>query len=215
MNVTLSGVDEWTTHADMDKLQRAGAELGVLYTHSPDGRNRYPSIRWIEKVLRGLGGRIALHICGGRARAQLHAGELNYLIDSVNRVQVNGVLEPAELLQICQRYLTKRIITQHNSRNLWLLPVQADNHEILVDGSGGQGKIPERWGRPMTPKHVGFAGGLGPTTLADELPTIQAVAGEDFWIDMEGGLRDENDWFNGERANTVLEILERLERGRE
>jgi hypothetical protein len=37
----------------------------------------------------------------------------------------------------------------------------------------------------------GYAGGLGPANVADELPRIAAAAGaRDFWIDMASSLRE-------------------------
>jgi hypothetical protein len=204
MKITLSGIDERVSTSDLNILSNH-AELAILYTHSPDGRNRYPSQGWIWSAMRSSPGRFALHVCGARARDGLHARILDDLISLASRVQVNGAVEPAELLQICWRYPDKKIITQHNIRNVWLLPVDAPNHEILVDDSGGNGRLPEKWERPDTMKRVGFAGGLGPTTIQSELPKFISVAEVDFWIDMEGQLRTD-DWFDVRKAQSVIDF---------
>jgi phosphoribosylanthranilate isomerase len=92
-----------------------------------------------------------------------------------------------------------------------LLAVDAPNHSLLVDGSGGRGLSPERWVKPTTSKRVGFAGGLGPDNISAEYARIKEVAEGDFWIDMEGKLRDENDWFDTEKAYRMLRNLNELE----
>lgn len=207
-SITLTGADEHTAGADLWNLSLWGAEIGLLYTFSPDGRHRYPSIDWLLSMTKKLDGRAALHICGSRARDQLHARELDMLLSQVGRIQINGHLAPAEVVQICGRYPTLQVITQHTNKNLWLLPVESPNHAILVDGSGGRGISPKRWERPKTDKPVGFAGGLGPDNLAAELPKIAALADgpNDWWIDMEGKLRDKDDWFDVDRAFEVMRI---------
>jgi hypothetical protein len=207
--ITLTGADERTSIVDLHRLVRFGAEIGLLLTFSPDGRNRYPCVEWLLDVATALNGRAALHICGGRARDELHARKLDRLVERFGRVQVNGNLQPAEVVQICSRYPTVQIVTQHTSKNLWLLPVESPNHAILVDGSGGRGISPNKWERPTTDKPIGYAGGLGPENLETELSKIAELnAGlpNGWWIDMEGKLRDKDDWFSVDAANRVMEI---------
>lgn len=212
MGITLTGADERTSLADLAQLADLGAEIGLLYTFSPDGRNRYPSPEWITRIVLNLRRKVAIHICGQRARQQLYDGSIDYLVEDAGRIQVNGHLEAAWLCRVCQRYGSQQIITQHNAKNVWLLPVEAPNHAVLVDASGGRGELPEYWGRPNTDKPVGFAGGLGPSTLRENLPMIAAVADghpNGWWIDMEGQLRvlrDGGDWFDVRRALAVMDI---------
>ena len=120
------------------------------------------------------------------------------------RIQVNGRLEPWELEYICRQHPGHTIITQANKWNGGLLDEEWDNHAILVDASGGRGKSPEEWRRLDTDKQVGFAGGLGPDNIVAELRRIRAVATGDWWIDMEGKLRNELDWFDVKRARAVI-----------
>lgn len=204
--ITLTGVDDYTKVVDMVRLVRLGAEVGFLYTHSPDGRPRYPTKFWIETRVFSLAGAAAVHICGQRARVELLEGKLDMMLERVRRVQVNGAVNLNELSSVCRRYPDKTIITQHIDANTHLVHSRLANHAILVDASGGRGKLPEKWQRPDTPKRVGFAGGLGPETLRKELPKIAAIAGDDYWIDMEGRLRDGDDWFDVERALQVMNI---------
>lgn len=200
--ITFTGVDERTNLSDLPR----GVEYGVLFTVSPDGRNRYPSRKNAAAIMAELSGgghAVALHVCGARARAELVNGQLMDLTAWPERIQVNGRLEPWELEDICHHH-QHEIITQANEWNTSLLDLECDNHAILVDASGGRGRSPSSWARPQTDKTVGFAGGLGPDNVADELRRIRDVAIGDWWIDMEGKLRDHDDWFDVSRVRAVL-----------
>lgn len=203
MNITLTGIDERTPTWAMADLSRMGAELGFLYTATPEGRNRYPSRSWMFSVI-PIGAKCALHICGTKAREELKASKLSEIVGLVQRIQVNGSLSINEVEDICALYYTHTIITQHNERNGHLLrDVQAENHAVLIDASGGRGISPASWPQIATWKPVGFAGGLGPDNLATETPRIEAVAKAGAWVDMEGKLRV-NDWFSVERAKAAI-----------
>jgi hypothetical protein len=66
---------------------------------------------------------------------------------------------------------------------------------------------PEQWDRPDTCKPVGFAGGLGPNNILVEIQRISSVATGNWWVDMEGKLRDKNDWFDLTKAMAVVAAL--------
>jgi len=201
--ITFTGVDERTNLADLPR----GVEYGVLFTVSPDGRNRYPSRKDAAAIMAAMsaaGHAVALHVCGARARSELVNGQLIDLTAWTDRIQVNGRLEPWELEDICRHHAQHEIITQANDWNESLLDWECDNHAILVDASGGRGQSPSEWRRPATDKTVGFAGGLGPDNIANELRRIRAVAIGDWWIDMEGKLRAQDDWFDVGRVRAVL-----------
>lgn len=204
--ITLTGVDE---HTDVGALmalvqQHPALEVGLLYTANPEGRNRYPSKPWIESVARILEGRCALHVCGGTARRQLQSGDLGSIIQFTARVQVNGTLSVEEAESLVHKVPT--LITQHNAHNQALLNVQARNHAILIDASGGRGLSPDEWLVPDTPKAVGFAGGLGPDNLQAEIRRIAPLARDGAWLDMEGRLRMD-DWFSVDLAKACLMIF--------
>jgi len=197
--ITLSGADE---HTDLVRLSALNAEIGLLYTATPEGRARYPSREWLGHAVQVLP-HTAIHICGSGARAELKAGALGDLLTRARRIQVNGIVTVEEAEAICEKYPLHLVMTQHNDVNAGLLAVRAKNHAILIDASGGRGILPSSWQCEATDKIVGYAGGLGPTNLAEQLPRILEVAKWPFWIDMEGQLR-ENDRFSIERAYTVV-----------
>lgn len=207
MNITLSGADERTKIGDLIRLSDMGAEIALLYTFSPDGRHRYPDPFWLMEAALALNGSAALHICGSRARQAMVDGKLDFLLARVGRIQVNGQFDVGELNYFCEAELDHQIITQHTERNSFLVNVFKANHSILVDASGGRGISPSLWERPVTNKSVGFAGGLGPHNLAEQLPKIAAVAIEPSWIDLESGLRDTDDWFDIDKAMEVMRIF--------
>jgi hypothetical protein len=79
---------------------------------------------------------------------------------------------------------------------------------VLFDASAGRGLTPRRWPAPLPGVRCGYAGGLGPETIATELPLIeQAADGEPYWIDMESRLRAGAKDFPLDRARRVLDIV--------
>ena len=77
----------------------------------------------------------------------------------------------------------------------------------LFDRSGGAGIVPGEWPRPMG-KYSGYAGGLGPDNLVDELKRIEVVSdGHRIWIDMETKVRSEGDFqFDLTKVERCLEL---------
>lgn len=205
--ITLTGADERTDIGHLVKLADAHPylELGLLYTATPDGRNRYPSLGWLLQASYALRGRCAIHVCGRAARQQLREGALKNLVGNAARVQVNGTVHPDEVLPLANR--VPILITQHNATNLPLATTRiAVNHRLLVDGSGGTARSPERWECPDTHLRVGFAGGLGPDNIESEITKIHAVAKGRYWVDLEGKLRTE-DWFDLTLCERFLQAM--------
>ena len=208
--VTFTGADERTDVAALERLiyKHPFVEIGLLYSATPEGRNRYPSLDWIKRAASKLGDNCAIHVCGRTARAQIAAGELASLVKHVGRVQVNGTISVDEIVQLYGE--VPLLVTQHTAANERLVSgwcATCFDHELLVDGSGGRGQRPEQWLRPETDKMVGFAGGLGPDNLAEEMPRIAAAARGAYWIDMESSLRID-DWFDVDRCYAALKAAE-------
>ena len=204
VGITLTGADERTPLDLLQGLVKQGAEIGLLYTFSPDNRRRYPRLGWIMEVAQTLGRRAAIHVCGARARVALIGGKLRYLSDFAGRFQINGTLAPQDLWAASQELIGHEIITQHTPANATLAGLVIPDHCLLVDASGGRGLVPLRWEKPDTFKLVGYAGGLSTGNLAIELPRIAVAAGgPNWWIDAETGLRSD-DWFDAGKAEAVL-----------
>jgi len=83
----------------------------------------------------------------------------------------------------------------------------------LFDGSGGAGKLPEGgWPSPHEiPFPMGFAGGLGPDNVLDQLGKIHAACEDkryETWIDMEGRMRsDDGTQLDLSKVRKVLELV--------
>lgn len=206
--ITLTGADSYTSikalvelAAEYDQL-----EIGFLYSASSESGNRYPSAAKVTNAVQALAGRCAVHICGSRARSQMLAGEIEPMLMHAQRVQVNGALTLEEVQLLSHR--AREIIVQYNDNNAHLLSTECKNVSFLVDASGGRGISPSKWVRPETSKAVGFAGGLGPNNLSNQLKEIAPVAGVDSWVDMESQLR-ENDWFSIRAARLCLDAFQR------
>ena len=78
---------------------------------------------------------------------------------------------------------------------------------MLIDNSGGRG-IDEDWVVYPNKEKIGYAGGLNLSTVVAKTTSLMDndSVGE-FWIDMESGVRDEDDWFSIEKVRAVLDNL--------
>jgi hypothetical protein len=64
---------------------------------------------------------------------------------------------------------------------------------VLFDASGGKGISPKSWPSVPATLRCGFAGGLGPEILADELRRLERIVGDRaVWIDMQSRVRSED-----------------------
>jgi len=65
----------------------------------------------------------------------------------------------------------------------------------------------DEYGKPLL---CGYAGGLNPDNIEQELIKIEAVVGDaEIWIDMESGIRNKKDELDLEKCERVLAIAER------
>lgn len=198
---------------------------------------RYPSLDWIARFAdlaaqRGLN--VALHLCGdvvpklGKALLDFDRGnhqcfsdpalrEVFDLAGRFDRVQLNGTFAEedvpwlrAAIPLLSRTELRTRVILQWNDRNEEICKQAWGSSalEVLVDSSGGNGIERTDW--PSVGHHfprAGYAGGLGPDNLAEQLPRIAKAASNcAFSVDMESKLRDEHDRFDLQACARVLQI---------
>lgn len=206
INITFTGIDVLT---DINSLPE-GCEYGVLYTETPEGRKRYPSVPDIYRILnklRDAGLKAALHVCGSTAKNLIADGGGRHLTDLVNRIQINGDVTVDMLTKICNIYTDRHIITQHNETNQDLVDVKVSNHSLLVDNSCGEGVRPLEWNAPHFSRWVGFAGGLSPINIVKEIKRINKICVVDYWVDMESGVRNSSDLFSVDLAQLVFDQI--------
>ena len=221
--VTLTGLDGLQDIQEANALSREHphCEWGLLYTPKLAGQeNRYPELPKLKQMLETLEGNVALHLCGGAVLNFLEGeATVSQLVDLVRqksgRIQLNFQASRKQfssqaLIQAINAHGDLFFITQLNMSNVdisaTLLPLR--NHGFLQDASGGRGLNPDFWTKPIKASQ-GYAGGLGPTNISQELLKIHAAAEDHpYWVDMEGRLRTAEDRFDIHAAATVLEIIE-------
>jgi phosphoribosylanthranilate isomerase len=224
---TLTGADQSTSNIELASLSHEFpiAEWGFLYSPSRQGtiqNPKYPGIAFIERAFKVLPAHVdvALHICGKGVPDLIHGGkDVTDLVNQVNerggRVQLNfnarrGEVSVVQLAATMNTFPFVQFITQQNDANatVWriLQTYVQHNHAVLFDTSGGRGESPDGWPNALSGISCGYAGGLGPDNIAEELPKIAMAANSGhFWIDMEGKVRDEDGFFDLNKAKQCLE----------
>lgn len=218
---TLSGASDDTSFASMKALSARYPfiEWGILFSLDRMGREpRYPSKAWIEALLDAdaeCSMRLSLHLCGASVD-QFIAGEpyVTSLVSHFDRIQVNfnQTRTPKDIALLAARMSTLSIpvITQdHPSNHALTHGLRGANHHVLFDASGGRGVATAYWPSYLPQKAAcGYAGGLRSSTIGSALPGILASAGDrPFWVDLEQGLRDDQDRFSISEAGRFLEAL--------
>lgn len=227
--VTITGADDTT---DIQQLVNLSAEFpfvewGILVSKSEEGNTRFPSRTWIDRFGEAAKARrlkVAMHLCG-RWMRELLAGDLAWEdLPSVShfaqsfQFNVNGTALPESptgfLVKLAQRKALRTFIFQITTASepfARLVESKDFNVMGLYDNSGGKGKSPAAgWPSPLdVPFPMGFAGGLGPDNVLDQLDKINAACGDQpyiTWIDMEGRIRtDDGLHLDLTRVRRVLE----------
>lgn len=243
--VTITGADHSIKPADLARLSRAYpfVEWGILVSNARMGEQRFPSMRWIwslQDIARSEFMRLSLHVCGRWTR-QLLLGVNEIpasLLDDFRRVQLNFrddlVIEVnakplrdaiAKINDDVPRHYIFQVRSALGNSYLNALHAEGDANisaVALFDASGGAGRIPDKWPSPIYMDsfadqyaYHGYAGGLGPDNLVEQLPLILKAAGTArIWIDMETRVRSDNDSrFDLAKVERCLEIAAPYVRG--
>lgn len=217
--VTITGADDEVDPCDLLKLSHVFpfVEWGILFSTRLRGSARYPTDRWVRRLVDVFVGaktplRVARHLCGQASRETMLGSDVwlgdMYMYD---RVQLNGYTPGhywGELRRLAERYGTRFILQcrfedmlQECAHDAARIP----GASVLFDGSGGRGISPLRW--PPTPSgcRIGFAGGLGPDNVIEE---ICAIGPRDpYWIDMEARVRNDRDRLDISNVRSVLKQI--------
>ena len=105
----------------------------------------------------------------------------------------------------------KEFIFQYDNVNTELVTAAQNasvNFSALFDLSHGAGIAPSQWPNLLPNTRCGYAGGLSPENLADQIERIEEKAGDTpIWIDMETHVRSNDDaLFDLEKVARCLEI---------
>lgn len=102
-----------------------------------------------------------------------------------------------KLAEICDAFRDREFIFPYNAKNKVTTEIEKLNKlahgdfSLLYDSSYGAGISPESWNAPVyNNRPMGYAGGMSPANVADNLGKISAVCPDGYttWIDAEGQL---------------------------
>lgn len=233
--VTVTGASDDTSIKGMEDIQARFpfVEWGILFSRKMAGKsNRFPSEDWFVDLKdcvqnHGLRLNLAAHLCGQLVNVFLNqkcsgssllsdpSAWISYLIeDSVfNRVQINTHGERHKYdLEAIESYLkfapNVEFITQFDNVNDYIFELEHagyTNISALYDLSHGAGVLPEGWHKPLSGIFTGYAGGLSPDNLEEQLQKLDNIVNEPIWIDAETWLRTD-DLFDLEKVVKFLEI---------
>jgi hypothetical protein len=223
--VTITGADDNTP---IPELLGLGAEFpfvewGILVSKKQEGSARFPGRAWMEE-LRELRAAypaqdVSMHLCGEWVRdilrGKLCVGDLPPVWQFASRLQINTHAQEhvSRAAAIARMGLIshKRFIFQLDGVNDHLLDAALGmgmNAGGLFDCSHGAGLLPVAWPSSRERRgYFGYAGGLGPENVVEQIGMIWKARGDhDFWIDMEGRVRDEEEHLDLGKVRKVLEL---------
>ena len=232
--VSLTGADDQVDPGHLVRMSREHplVEWAILYFPEREGTPRNPSAAWRKQLIDQQPPRIAVHLFGEQVFRELldRSRRVARLRDLAryDRIQLN-VNARARLFSDMEVFTLYRmllaggftVIAQYHEAtqaiiNELLLTVDSDERSrlhVLFDCSKGRGVLPDAWPSPLLidsePLYCGYAGGLGPSVLERQLPSIATAARRaNYWIDMETGIRTDNQ-FDLDKVARVLQLAHR------
>lgn len=214
INVSMAGIDETIDIRQLELLVEGfpHLELAVLYSSNNSGRQlRYPSLNYIREVLDRLPNhRLALHLCGSIIDDICEQGEdfvYRDLFSNFKRIQFNTKvttrLSPY-IEQLKELYPTTNFIQPISSfSDIALHP----SFDLLLDNSGGKGKVILDFPAPLDNTYCGYAGGIKLTNILGVKEKVKDFDKNKFWLDLESGIRDEKNKVNWRSMYDICSIL--------
>ena len=213
--VTITGADDATNIDDILKIskQHPFVEWGILISSSRTGEKRYPSHTWINQLLdQNLN--LSCHICGSWVK-QICKGfwdEIPEFISSFKRIQLNfsPYLVLIEDTPFVESLKDKHYIFQIKKPTDYIQALRKlalnknKQASFLYDTSGGRGLYDKNWPNPID--YCGYAGGLEPDLLENQLNEIESVVKDNtIWIDVESKVRTD-EVLDLEKVTKFLEV---------
>lgn len=229
--VTLTGADDQTDANHMAELSDRFpfVEWAILFSQTKSAVPRYPSRKWVENALPLLrNSNLSAHLCGKWVENATH-GQCNFLKDDISeffqRIQFNLSFEKlSEVLAEKNKFWScdfgkKQIIVagpyQKYKLNVPYNLFLEHNAVPLFDNSGGKGIVNNNWPQIVRsdqslPLFCGYAGGLSPKNIEDQLTKLYSIVGEcRIWIDMETKIRTKEK-LDLNKCRDVLAIVEQF-----
>jgi len=224
--ITITGADDKVNPEDLAYLSAhfPFVEWGILSYPKKIGKPRFPTSNWIQKLTDKAESQpmnLSLHLCGDHCetigKGKNVVGYLGFSTGPFDRIQLNGIhyyiKNKHDLSNLLLWFGEKREII-FQSPAILLAAHAASlglNVSVLFDESGGKGKVPDKWPDQLALTKCGYAGGLSPDNIEEEIGRI--VAGRngrfDSWLDMESGVRTNNE-FDLDKVTKVLESASKL-----
>jgi len=224
--VTMTGADNSIRPQDLIPLSEKFpfVEWGILLSGSKMGGLRFPSLDWLQELVQvqsehklNLSGHICQQWCRDifNNKKMTVAEELPEVWNIFQRIQLN--FSPYDVglnfVEVLKQFPDKQFIFQVGKKNRDSLFAHAvsegANIACLFDRSGGKGVVPSSWPKVREDVICGYAGGLGPDTLSQELENISQVVGDkEIWVDMESRIRsDDNTLFDLSKVEKCLSVV--------
>jgi len=231
-HVTITGADH--SLSNIQELFRLSEEFrfvewGILYSPNKQNELRYPPKDWQNNLFsmcddalaaNGWAPNLSAHLCGQYAIDVLFNNLLMLPSKYFKRCQVNTsaknlqradifaldgffhMLAPEVEFIFQYRGTSDDAKIDEMSRCNQIVPRFA----ALYDISGGKGILPTTWPKPFSNVRTGYAGGLNPDNLKEQLAKIASVVGDNsVSIDMESGVRTNNE-FDLDKVRRCLQI---------
>ena len=223
--ITITGADDHVNPEDLAFLSEKYpfVEWGILLSETRKGTNRFPSSFWMERLKKYKDQlRLSGHLCGRWLGDMMKTGTNSFKQENPDlwalfkRIQLNFLGNTTEYTQDFLDSLSwsprKQFIFQVNSFDNELL-IKCKNSGLnvvpLFDLSHGGGITPSDWPSATNQDYYGFAGGLGPSNLKEEIERILSQNKDiNFWVDMETNVRDNDNKFDLLKVEKCLDIAE-------
>ncbi len=221
--VAITGADDGVTVDQLNSLasEFPFVEWALLFMPERMGQNRFPSAEWLADFNANYkGAHKAMHLCGSAfLRFVENDPAILETIKGFKRIQLNlefgnagDGCDPQKLMTQIKAHPEHEFVIQYTDKRKNLLPELAKipNHALLFDGSAGAGVLPGSWPAPLSGHFCGYAGGLKPDNILENIDKISKAAGNyETWIDMESGVRTD-DKFDLQKVRKVLDITARF-----
>lgn len=229
--VTVTGADDSIDPGALVNLQQEYpfAEFALLLSRNSMGMNRFPSHDWLmemDKIGNHYKLNLAGHFCGGWVKEFYANGEFPTDLEMdpytlgipFERFQFNThgyrhLASEANVAKLLgEHFFGAQIIFQYDEINKHLLEYakasKCGNYAALFDLSHGAGVLPSDWPKPLDGVYCGYAGGLSPYNLVENLEKIEPLMGNRrIWIDAETHLRSDMDTkFDLDKVRAFLSI---------
>jgi hypothetical protein len=236
--VTLTGADQTVKPQQLLDLsiKYPFVEWAILFSQSKAGIARYPSFDWIMElanlnVANSKAMKLSTHLCGAwvdsAMKGNLQLFDSAVIYAAFSRIQLNMGRGRLKSAITCQPLLD--VVSSHADHDF----IFGGNYDASIDGSlllnnkihplfdasGGRGVETKDWPKPFDGPRItpGYAGGLGPDNVAQEVKRIAEVVDNEsypdslIWIDMETKIRTKTaseDKFDLDKCEQVLKSVQ-------